>query len=223
MDEELAATLTRLDQAFATYPRRAVLDGCPHCRPSTPVDEQDLFSLTIRLGNTVGSRDDVKSLLPLLLENLVTSNELDPGIVLGKLAQEEWRGWPPAEQQAVDQYLDAVWRCLLAEFPSRLGAFVDAAEFLDAVTQTGDSIDRFLAVWSTILGPAADRHLALLVNELDFAARQRDTTVIAWLCRATIRDRLLAAFERDHNAVWADDLASAYDVLCVQTLALHAS
>ena len=223
MDRELAATVTRLGQVFAPYPRRAELDGCPQCRPSTPVDEQDLFSLTIRLGNTVGGRDDVKSLLPLLLERLVASNELDPGIVLGKLAQEEWRGWPPAEQQAVDEYLAAVWRCLLAEFPSRLGAFVDAAEFLDAVARTGDSVDRFLAAWSTIRGPAADRHLALLVNRLDSAARRRDTTVIAWLCREATRDRLLTAFERDNDATWADDLVSAYDLLCLRSLAQHAS
>nr|WP_042179351.1 hypothetical protein [Kibdelosporangium sp. MJ126-NF4]CEL13774.1 hypothetical protein [Kibdelosporangium sp. MJ126-NF4]CTQ88142.1 hypothetical protein [Kibdelosporangium sp. MJ126-NF4] len=76
MDGNLAAALTRLGQAFAPYPRRAVLDGCPHCRSSTTVGEHDLFSLSIRLGNTVGGRDDVKSLLPLLFERLVTSDEL---------------------------------------------------------------------------------------------------------------------------------------------------
>jgi hypothetical protein len=37
--------------------------------------------LTFSLGNTVGDRDDVKSLLPLLLERLVASDELDPAIV----------------------------------------------------------------------------------------------------------------------------------------------
>src|SRR4051794_32283298 len=151
VDGELAIALVRLDRALAPYPRRAVLDGCPHCRPSTPVDEHDLFSLTIGLGNTVGDREDVKSLLPLLLERLVTSYELDPGIVLSKLAQEQWRTWPPAEQQAVEEYLDAVWRSLLTDFPSRIGAFVGAAEFLESAILTGDSLDRFLAAWNTIL------------------------------------------------------------------------
>jgi hypothetical protein len=218
VDGELAITLARLDRAFAPYPRRAVLDGCPHCRPSTPVDEHDLFSLTIRLGNTVGNREDVKSLLPLLLERLVTSHELDPDIVLSKLVQEQWRTWPSAKQQAVEEYLDAVWRSLLTEFPSRTGAFVDAAIFLDAANMTGGSIDPFLAAWNTTLCPAADQHLALLVNGHGFADRRRKV-VTAWLCREAIRDRLLTAFERDHNAAWADDLARAYDILCWQPLA----
>jgi hypothetical protein len=34
---------------------------------------------------------------------------------------------------------------------------------------------------------------------------------------------LLAAFERDNNAAWADDLVRAYDLLCLQPLAQHAS
>lgn len=212
VDGELATALERLGQAFAPYPRRAVLDGCPHCRTSTSVDEHDLFSLTIKLGNTVGDREDVKSLLPLLFERLVTSNDLDPGIVLSKLAQAQWRTWPSVEQQAAEEYLDAVWRSLLAEFPSRIGAFVDAVEFLDAVLSTGAGTERFLTAWSTILGPAADQHLAQLVNTGSFAGRRRQVTA-AWVCRDAIRDRLLTAFERDHNAAWADDLAMAYDIL----------
>jgi hypothetical protein len=81
MDSDLTAAVARLREAFARYPRRAVLDGCPHCRGRVPVDDHDLFALTIGLGSTVGGRDDVKSLLPILLERLATSGELDPTIV----------------------------------------------------------------------------------------------------------------------------------------------
>lgn len=218
MDGVLATALARLDRAFAPYPRRAVLDGCPHCRPATPVDEDDLFSLTLRLGGTVGDREDVKSLLPLLLERMVTSGELDGGVVLSMLAREQWRTWPPAEQRAIDDYLDAVWRSLLTESPSRIGAFPDAAAFLDAAAAAGEGIERFLAVWDTVLVPAADRHLALLVNEHDFTDPRR-SAITAWLCREAMRDRLLTAFERDHDAAGADDLAMAYDLLCWQPLA----
>ena len=84
-----------------------------------PVNEHDLYALTISLGNTVGTRDDVKSLLPMLLERLVATGELDPGIVLGKLPREQWRTWP-GHEAAIDGYLDAVWRSLLAEYPPRV-------------------------------------------------------------------------------------------------------
>lgn len=212
MAGELGTALAQVAQAFAAYPRRAVLEGCPHCRGSVPVHEHDLYSLTISLGSTVGDRHDVKSLLPLLLERLVTSAELDPDIVLGKLAYEQWRTWPAVEQQAVDRYLAAVWRSVLAEFPSRIGAFPDAATFLTAATRAGEHVDRFLTTWHDIPGPAADRHLAQLVNDLDFSAR-RGGPLITWVRRDPVRRRLLAAFERDLDEPWADDLARAYDLV----------
>lgn len=211
MDDGLTTALTRVRHAFARYPRRAVLEGCPHCRGSVPVDEHDLFSLTISLGGTVGDREDVKSLLPLLLERMVTSMDLDPGIVLGMLPREQWRTWPEAEQDGIDGYLDAVWRSLLAAYPSQVGSFFDAATFLAAVG-AAVSVDRFLDVWNVTPGPAADRHLADAVNGLNDAARG-SSTLDAWLRREAVRDRLYRAFERDHDSIWADDLAQAYDLL----------
>jgi hypothetical protein len=189
-----------------------VLEGCPHCRGPVRVDDANLFSLTISLGNTVGGADDVKSLLPLLLERLVTSTELLPTIVLSKLAQQRWREWPAAEQAAVDGYLDVVWRSLLAHYPARTGSFSDAATFLDAVAAAGEHIGRFLDAWDTADGPAADRHVAELVSGLGFTARRADV-LRAWVCRAETRDRLLRAFDRDLDRPWADDLARAHDLL----------
>jgi hypothetical protein len=212
VDEELAAAVARLQEAFAGYPRLAALEGCPHCRGSVRVDDENLFSLTVSLGNTVGGRDDVKSLLPMLLERLIRSTKLLPGIVLGKLLHEQWRSWPAAEQAAVDGYLAAVWRSLLAEYPSRVGSFDDASIFLGAVVAAGESVDPFLNIWDVTGGSAADLHLAAMVNGLDFAAR-RPSTLRAWLCRETVRDRLLRAFDRDHDRPWADDLARAYDLI----------
>jgi hypothetical protein len=63
------------------------LDQQRHCRGAVIGAEQGCVCVvrsprTGSLGNTVGDRDDVKSLLPLLLERLLTSTELDPGIVL---------------------------------------------------------------------------------------------------------------------------------------------
>ncbi|MET7964045.1 hypothetical protein [Micromonospora zamorensis] len=212
MDDELTAALAGVRDAFARYPRRAVLDGCPHCRGSVVADEHDLFSLTIGLGSTVGDRDDVKALLPVLLESLVVSADLDPDTVLGKLPYQEWRTWPRVEQGAIDAYLDAVWQSLLADHPPRLGSFTDPATFLDAAGAAGERMERFLAVWDATLTSSADRHLAEAVSSLNFA-RPKPGVLGDWLRRDTVRDRLHRAFERDHDAPWADDLARAYDLL----------
>ncbi|MGC4868979.1 hypothetical protein ACLQ3B_26465 [Micromonospora sp. DT53] len=212
MENELMAALSGVRDAFARYPRRAVLDGCPHCEGSVLVDEHDLFALTISLGNTVGSRADVKALLPVLLERLLGSDDLDPDIVLGKLPHQEWRTWPRVEQEAIDAYLDAVWRSLLADHPPRLGSFTDPVTFLDAARAAGEHVERFLDVWDATLTPPADRHLAELVAGLNFA-NHKPSVLGDWLRRAATRDRLHRAWERDYDSPWADGLAEAYDLL----------
>ncbi|MGW4475421.1 hypothetical protein ACWENQ_37625 [Nonomuraea sp. NPDC004354] len=212
MDEGLGVAVGRLREVFARYPRRAVLDGCPHCRGSVLVDEHDLFSLTISLGNTVGTDDDVKSLLPLLLERLVTGNELYASMVLGLLVRLGWRAWPAAEREAVGGYLMAVWRSLLAKYPPQVGSFGDTAEFLSVVGEFTDSVSLFLDGWDAIRGPAADRHLADLVTGW-VRGVHLPAAVLTWLHRDRVRERLYSAFERDHDMPWADDLARAYDVL----------
>ncbi|MEV0151246.1 MULTISPECIES: hypothetical protein [unclassified Nonomuraea] len=212
MDDGLAAAVRRLQEAFAGYPRRAVLEGCPHCRGSVAVDEHDLFSLTISLGNTVGTGDDVKSLLPLLLERLATGHELVPSMVLSLLVRQGWRTWPTAEREAVDGYLTAIWRSLLAEYPPRVGSLCDAAEFLSVAGEFTGSTSLFLRDWDTTRGPAADRHLADLVTGWAGGARL-PAAVLTWLHSDVVRARLYDAFERDHDASWADDLARAYDLL----------
>ncbi|OKI54862.1 hypothetical protein A6A27_31540 [Micromonospora sp. CB01531] len=122
----------------------------------------------------------MKSLLPVLFERLVMSDELDPSIVLGMLLREEWRTWPAAEQDAIDRYLEAVWRSLLADYPSRLGSFLDAATFLDAASSAGERANRFLDIWDATLGSSADRHLVYAVNGCNFASR-RPSALGDWL------------------------------------------
>ncbi|MCU1646960.1 MAG: hypothetical protein JWN03_7235 [Nocardia sp.] len=200
--------------AFGGYARRAVLERCPHCGPPVRVDECDLFWLSIKLGNTVGGRDDVKALLPMLFGRLITSDELDAGIVLGKLQQEQWGSWPLGERRAVEEFLDAVWRRVLGEFPARVGAFTGAREFLGGVASAGIGPARFLTAWESIAGCAADRHLAALVNEMGWVSDQ-EGAVVAWLRREVVQERLFRAYERDHAAVWADDFARAYDLACL--------
>jgi hypothetical protein len=212
MSPELAATLERVRAAFVAYPRRPVLEGCPHCRGLTVVDEHDLYSLTISLGGTVGTREDVKSLLPLLLERLVSSDELDPDIVLALLGREAWRTWPTAEQHSIEDYLLAVWRELLVRYPSPVGSFRDAADFLTAAGQLDQGVWPFLEIWDTTDGSAADRLLAELVAGWVRGA-PLPAAAVTWLHRQVVRDRLHAGFERDHGCSWADDLAQGYDFL----------
>ncbi|MFC5287875.1 hypothetical protein ACFPM7_12505 [Actinokineospora guangxiensis] len=208
----LAEAAARLERVFAAYPRRPVLDGCPHCRGPQVVDEGNLHSLTIRLGNTVGDRHDVKSLLPLLFGRASTADCLDAGALLSKLPDNEWRTWPVEEQRAVEEYLDAVWQALLAEYPARTGAFTDSTAFLAAAADARMDVSGYLTRWDSTHGQAADRHLAELVGAFTFV-RRKSTAVQDWLLREATRERLLIAFDRDSAEPWGEDLAWAYDLL----------
>lgn len=210
----LDAALKTVRAAFAGYPQWTVLDRCPHCGPPIRVAERDLFWLSIKLGNTVGGHEDVKAFLPLLLERLISSNELDVDIVLGKLAREHYSDWPVAERRAVDGYLDAVWRSILSEFPSQMGAFTGVREFLDGIAAAGIDANHFLTVWDTTATVAADRHLAALVSEV-MAVRLPGEVLADWVRKDAVRTRLLRAYEHNHAESWSDELALAYDLACL--------
>lgn len=213
MEDPVPEALRRVGDAFAGYPRRAVLDGCPHCRGRVPVADHDLFSLTLSLGGTVGTDDDAKSLLPLLLERLVTTDELDADIVLGMLVRAGgWHTWPVGERDALQAYLDAVWHRLLGSYPSHAGAVRDASTFLAAARPLHSDVGRYLRIWDATPGASPDRHLADLVIGWAYGARVPDDAV-AWARLPRVRQRLYAAFARDPDAPWSDRLAQAYDLL----------
>lgn len=212
MTEDLTAALRGLASVFAHYPQRPILARCPHCGPPVRVADVDLFWLSVKLGNTVGDGSDVKAFLPLLFERLVTTGDLDPAIVLGKLTQQDWAAWPPPERLAVDTVIDAIWLALLSEFPSRTGAFTDPAEFLAAVATANVPVDRFLTVWDATPGEAADRHLADFVNGTAFSRRPAPA-IHAWIAQKSLQDRLLRAYEHHHeDPEWADAFARAHDL-----------
>ena len=209
--DPLQDAIAQLREVFARYPVRAVLEGCPHCRGDVSADHPDLFALSLRLGNTVGTHDDLKSFLPTLFAELVTSGELDETVVVGRL--DGWREWPEDEREAVAGFLLASWSALLARYPAQLGSFRDAAGFLLAVQPMVATLEKFLQVWERTRTRPADRHLADTVDHWVHSGRELSPYVVAWLHRPHIRTRLYLAFSADPAAADADLFARAFDFL----------
>jgi hypothetical protein len=213
MDADLGTAVRRLRAAFAGYPVRPVLEGCPHCRGTVVVADEDLFDLSIRLGNTVGTYADMKSHLPAMLEDLATVGDLDESIVLGRLRQRPgWETWPDAEREAITAFLHTVWRMLLSAYPARTGAFRDSFTFLREMNGLYADIGPFLREWDAVRTPDADRHLAELVASRTYR-RQFPAAAITWMRRPEVRDRLLQAFVAHPDGPVADEYAGAYDLL----------
>lgn len=123
--------------------------------------------------------------------------------------------WPPEHRDSVDRYVHAVWKALLARYPSEVGGFVDAAGFLRAVASLyRERLVMFPQMWRAINPPAADRHLADLVLSWVGGA-ELPAPVVAWLRRPVVRGYVFLAYVRGRSSPWASTLAQAYKVLSV--------
>ena len=91
---------------------------------------------------TVGDEDDFRHFLPRILELLHTgelAEEVDPEIVLGKLAYANWTTWPPAEQAAVRAALEQIWQ--------RHRQSAAAENYLCGIARAESDITPYLNAW----------------------------------------------------------------------------
>jgi hypothetical protein len=137
------------------------------------------------------------------------------GLPAGLLDISDLSDWPPSGRDSVDRYVHAVWKALLARYPSQVGGFVDAAGFLRAVFPLyRERLVMFPQMWRAINPPAADRHLADLVL-LWAGGADLPSPVVAWLRRPVVRGYAFLAYVRGRSSPWASTLARAYKVLSV--------
>jgi len=128
--EELDSATSALYEAFAGYPLKPKIEGCPHCKLDSA--EAALHSRPLReLGwaefdvypskamTTFGDENDFKHFLPRILELFVirdTGAGCDIFVIFGKMRSASWAEWPDPEKQAVRRFVDA-WRRSLERLP----------------------------------------------------------------------------------------------------------
>ena len=169
----LQVAIDGLYTTFAPYPLKRVIEGCPHCisradsdalhvRALDALTTDDVRRYATKAMTTFGDAEDFKHFLPRLMELL--ARELITGevrerlgfseeILGGKLALAGYVGWPTAEREAVDHFLEAMWSALLACFPT----IPDAETFLCFLAQF-TSLDRYLALWRAARTHSAFAH-----------------------------------------------------------------
>ncbi len=233
----LAEAVEGLYRAFSAHGRRAAITACPccvhqaeqHTLAAVPLRELaagELARYAFKAMTTWGEAEDYKHFLPRILELALTpAGRQWPGLELwliaDKLQLAAWPSWPPAEQTAVRDYLDAVWRHVLAQDPEE--SSWRAAEVLPAVGRLLE-LAPLLAAWEADSGLAASLQLADFIEaagadlasdgHLDdawegVADRAR---VEEWL-RALRRGRALEdAFARHLESPAAGRLAAAVDL-----------
>ncbi|SBT37460.1 hypothetical protein [Micromonospora auratinigra] len=190
MTPALDTAVTRLYAAFADRPRPVTMAYCDHCVsaeevaallrvPPRALTADQLRRYATKCVSTWGDVDDLRRLLPRLLELLATGELDDPVLpesLLGTVGP-HLAAWPAGQRQAVEAYLRAWWAATLSAYPGRW----EATTVLAAVGAAGLDVRPFLVAWAADGGAAAARHLAdHLVDPLPRAERPWVAAVRAW-------------------------------------------
>lgn len=174
--QALQPAIKGLYKAFARYPLRSRVEGCPHCvsaddntvlhsRPLEQLGAGDLSRYAFKAMSTWGDDEDFRHFLPRLLELLAFDPHLaiNPEILIGKLHDARWRSWPGEEQRAIEAYLAATWRAVLASYSS-MRPYWDAGTGLCAIAQAADDLAAYLDHWRQDRSMVGRHHLANFVN-----------------------------------------------------------
>lgn len=213
-DPGLERAARQVHDVFARYPLRNDVDGCTCCvsgedqtalRGGSP---EALARYSHKAMSTWGDDLDFRHFLPRLL-TACASGAVDLDTVTGKLRQADWHTWPGSEQDAVRDYLTALWRHTLAMPDHR-----DLADVLDDLARAGLPATALLDMVLDL--PAETRALRIadlvgttLRTEVDL----RDADVVRRLTRARTAQLLEAAFFAAEDPGTAGILSTAVDEL----------
>ncbi|MFE1786359.1 hypothetical protein ACFW9F_28250 [Streptomyces sp. NPDC059506] len=171
--QQLLAALDAMDRAFASEEPSPVT-GCTHC-----YDRQDLTALSgpVHLvpdglvssvaARTPGHWDDFprlyRRLAPRIVRPVVTGRlHVDEDLIASRLVQAGWTTWDAPLADALRDVWSAWWRATLHTCPSP----VPVRRTLGFVTVATDSLRPWLDAWTATRAPAADAHLADLVDDV---------------------------------------------------------
>ena len=182
LDQLVALAIERTYEAFSS---RALGPSMTLRRPEVTPVEVSALGGAVRLVpasamdrwlphaiSTWGSGDDLRALLPRVLE-LFASGALatPPEVLFTKIRQAGADTWSNEEQAAIEDLVTAVWLATLASDPPRAGH--PAWRLLVAMAELGGDLSPFLDDWTLLLGTraaeghAARRHLRALTRRVE--------------------------------------------------------
>lgn len=239
---ELDSAIEQLYVVFQDYPLPASMPPCPCCHSVN--SERPLYSRTLRKLRPKdleqyardallvwGGIDEFKHFLPRIFEISTYAEEFsfpEPEIVFSKLDHGHWQTWQQSEQEAVQDFLMALWRAALQQPPcDDLTSAPEIERWLCTMAHTGD-LSPYLRSWLEMAAslPEAAWNLAALIYRTGMPqARPRGisafwqdhmgqaTQVSEWLHTEDVRRTLEKAAEIHLNEPFAEELLAAAGVV----------
>ncbi|WP_137233459.1 hypothetical protein [Streptomyces sp. BPSDS2] len=173
--EQLTTALDALDRAFASEDPFLVA-GCTYCYAEEDFAELSgpLHLISDSLVSSVaaevpGHWEDFprlyRRLAPRIIRSLVTDRlHVDEDLIASRLVQAGWTAWDLPLAEALRDVWSAWWQSTLHTHPSP----VPIRYSLSFITVVTDSLRPWLNTWTATSTPAADAHLADLVDDVMF-------------------------------------------------------
>jgi hypothetical protein len=169
----LEAAIEQLYDVFARYPKPQQPSHSPHSKitaedvrvlreqPLRSLSGRELAKFSMKALTTWGDEDEFRHYLPRLLE-LVAKQPgwTDIPTLFGKLQTGRWRAWPRAEQQAIEAFLDALWRSILSGQTAR----VALAGIALGASNAGIPLAPLVEIWKSAPGVPPVLQLADLIS-----------------------------------------------------------
>ena len=220
-----------LYQTFSRYPLNHNMRACPCCvdhldkrllfRTGLQGSAQDLARYASEALYTWGNADDFRHFLPRLFELQVSTapSPIEGHHLFGKLPYAKWRTWPDEEQRAIESFLMAWGRCLVATYPAN-----QIPDYLLVLAVARVDMTPFLEVWRAAEAVPALRNLAMVARmfvnrpdmfrdvfwaETPLASEQIET----WFRDPATEARLIEVYFRFEAEPFAEEFASAVDAL----------
>ena len=232
----LSEAVENLYKAFARYPLRKHVEGCPCCvhehdkrtlesKPLRRLSAADLGRYAFKAMTTWGDRDDFRHFLPRIFELLVSNGGIgaDEEVVLGKLALGEWQQWDEKERSALRTFFRAGWNSLLTE--SRPN--IEPDSWLCGLGKANEDLQPYLNAWMGVRTKSAYEHLAKFLesNQPGYIKRHSLSNpfwpdspkgvaqLCDWLASSRTREYLETVYFENESADFAPALARVVDQL----------
>ncbi|MEV3928065.1 MULTISPECIES: hypothetical protein [unclassified Streptomyces] len=207
--EQLMTALDALDHAFASE-GSFLVTGCTYCYGDRDFAELSgpLHLIGDNLGSSVAAKTPdhwedfprlYRHLVPRIIRLLVTGRlHIDEELIASRLIHAGWATWDLPLAEALQDVWSAWWQSTLHTHPSP----VPVRDSLSVITVATNSLRPWLNVWTATNTPAADAHLADLVDDVMFEFEITDlrmgfydeydatAELLGWLL-TDVRDRVI--------------------------------
>ena len=188
------------------------------------LDEDDLSGFTGKAITTWGEVEDYKHFLPRIFElTAIYKTPYEIWIAFDKLEYGNWSNWDPQEQEAIYEYMIALFENLLNDESDAAGRNFE--DYFTSIFSFYPDFQSLLKLWDTVDTKASFMHLSAFIIEQansifekgkvsGFLDSDKNLTELKeWLLRKELKKKIEQAYFKYEQEEFADNLSWAEQIL----------